>query len=175
MLCDLCGKRTAVVFVQESSLSSRAELHLCAECAKERGVRGAGDGVRLSISDLFSSISGDQSRDGAPRDGVRSADRCPICSCSLNELKQRGLASCPACYRTFAFELFRSVYPDARSRRHAGRVPRRFSPAPVSVDGALLQRSRDALKEALDREDYEAAARCRDQIRSLERGGPGRD
>ncbi len=171
MKCDLCGKRTAVVFVQESSLSSRAELHLCAECAKERGVEGAGDGVRLSIADLFSSISGDR----PPNAEVRSAERCPICSCSLNELKQRGLASCPACYRTFSFELFRSVYPDARSRHHAGRVPRRFSLARKSDDGALLQRARDALKEALDREDYEAAARCRDDIRSLERGGSGRD
>lgn len=170
MKCDLCGKRTAVVFVQESSLSARAELHLCAECAKERGVRGADGGIRLSISDLFSSIS-----DGIPRDAASpSVDRCPVCACSLNELKQRGLASCPACYLTFAFELFRSVYPDARSRRHAGRVPRRFAPERSETDGDLLARARGELKEAIEREDYEAAARCRDAIRSLEEGEAGR-
>lgn len=166
MKCDLCGLRTAVVFVQESSPSSRKELHLCAECAKIRGFDRVDGDLRLSISDLFSSLS-----EGSPRAGQEiPPERCPLCACTLNELKQRGLASCPACYQTFAFELFRSAYPDARSRRHAGRVPRRLNAGAGAAE--LLTRAREELKDALIREDYEAAARCRDLIRSLG-GGEG--
>lgn len=167
MKCDLCGKRTAVIFVQEQTAPSlRTELHLCAECAKERGVRSDGE-FRLSISDLFSSLTGGERIDSRERPPM---DRCPVCACSLNELKQRGMASCPDCYASFAQELLRSVYSDSRSRRHVGRLPELLSGPSIESRESLLSETRKKLDEAIASEDYEEAARRRDEIRSLEKG-----
>jgi len=171
MKCDLCGKRTAVIFVQEASGSEHSELHLCAECAKERGMNRIDGDIHLSIADLFSSISDGHKLDEAVRPPV---ERCPSCSCTLNELKQRGMASCPTCFETFAIELFRGVYPDARSRRHVGRLPVRLAGPRQDSPETRLERARQGLRNALDSEDYEAAARCRDEIRSLEKGASSR-
>lgn len=38
MLCDICKMREAVMFIQQVSVQKTVELHVCAECAKQRQV-----------------------------------------------------------------------------------------------------------------------------------------
>lgn len=38
LLCQICGKNTAVVQVTKITEKKRREVHLCEECAKKRGL-----------------------------------------------------------------------------------------------------------------------------------------
>lgn len=38
LLCEVCGKNTAVVQLTKITEKKRRELHLCEECAKKRGL-----------------------------------------------------------------------------------------------------------------------------------------
>jgi protein arginine kinase activator len=59
--------------------------------------------------------------------------------------------------------LLESIHGDAR---HCGKTPRQ-SAASKQIEGELTQ-LRSRLKQAVIKEDYEEAARLRDQIRQLE-------
>lgn len=163
MKCELCGQRTAVVFVQQISGKSRTEVRLCAECAKERGLNRMEGDISQTLASLLSSLPTAKSPvpDSPPR-----AKNCPSCATSFEELKKRGQAACPACYEHFGAELFRKLYPETRSRRYSGRLPERLAACrSILLD---LAQTRERLRAAVEAEDFETAALCRDRIRELE-------
>jgi protein arginine kinase activator len=59
--------------------------------------------------------------------------------------------------------LLENIHGDTR---HCGKTPRRY-PQTKKAEAELLQ-LRQRLKRAVEREDYEEAARLRDQIRTVE-------
>jgi protein arginine kinase activator len=59
--------------------------------------------------------------------------------------------------------LLENIHGDTK---HVGKTPRRY-PQTKQAEAELLQ-LRQRLKRAVDREDYEEAAKVRDQIKTLE-------
>jgi protein arginine kinase activator len=163
MKCELCGHRTAVIFVQQLRGDVRTEIRLCAECAKERGLDKDGGAVE-SLAKLLASF-GEPKKDEKPS----RSSLCPVCGASPEEIKKTGQAGCPACWDLFGPELLRRAYPNGGKSRHVGRLPSGLE----SYRSVLreLDSVRGMLKSALDAEDYETAARCRDRIKELENGG----
>jgi protein arginine kinase activator len=164
MKCEICGRRNAVVFVQQISGGGKTEVHLCAECARENGLsRGEGD-IARSVASLLASLP--QTKKAAASAAPRALV-CSACGTTEEELKKRGTAGCPACYRIFADYLFRKAYGEGATRRHAGRLP--ASMAARRDTRRELAALRESLAAAVQAEDYETAARCRDRVRALER------
>lgn len=160
MKCEMCGNRNAVVFVQQIIGDTRSEMRLCAECAKERGLRGDGD-IAQSVAKLLAAVP--PSRNAEKE---REGKACPVCGLSTAEARKNGSAGCPSCWDLFAVDLFRKVYKDVPRRRHVGRLPVRLEDHRSSI--LELAQAKERLESALKAEDYETAARCRDRIRVLE-------
>jgi len=117
--------------------------------------------------------------------------RCESCGLSFSEFKQTGLLGCPACYDAFIDQLGPMI---ARAHEgathHVGKLPRRALSESVArggpeggeglVGSAQMRAQRMAtlrqrLDQAVQSEQYELAARIKQEIASLCRreGVPG--
>ena len=82
------------------------------------------------------------------------------------EFRNAGRLGCPHDYEEFRNELLPLLENIHDETRHTGKFPRR---APDSTERQTqMIELRKTLKQAIDVEDYELAARLRDQIRTLE-------
>lgn len=94
--------------------------------------------------------------------------KCPECGLSFVEFKSQGLLGCPNDYDTFG-EALASVIERAQDGRthHTGKSPGEV----VTIDPAQQQKLdlQRELRAAVEAEDYERAARLRDQIAELDK------
>ena len=161
MKCDICGKREAMVFIQQIMGGDKVEVHLCEVCAGERGISSEGEKFELSLSDLLSDLVNVKDAKGRPEPQV-----CSNCGRSAEEITKTGVIGCAECYAVFAEQIRGVLDESGVPTRHLGKFPRRLRAFKTYlVDVARLKKG---LREAVHREDYEKAAAIRDRIRELE-------
>jgi len=163
MKCDMCGSERAVIFVQQIDGDIRGELRLCSECAKLRGLTRFEGELPFSVKELFESLPDPAGK--RPQE-KNTGPICPGCASRLADLRETGRAGCPACYESFADELFSRYGGGKKPLRHAGRIGLMMAGRDAPDEDVPLLRER--LRLALASEDYETAALCRDRILRLE-------
>ncbi len=159
MKCDICHDRTAVIFVQQVSRGNSVELHLCEQCAKERGFSTDANRVDISLGGIFSGLS--ESRQGEEEAGPV----CPACGCSLQSIKRTRRVGCADCYSRFKAEIVAILRQEGiEAAMPATQGEPRERAFPETADAGTLKRE---LQRAIDQENYELAAYYRDRLRSL--------
>jgi protein arginine kinase activator len=161
MLCQ-CGEREATIHEVVIRNGRKSERHLCEVCAKLAGVDVGASGA------------------AATRVAVVQGPACESCGTSLSEFKHTGLLGCPACYRRFETQLTPLLErAHEGGTHHVGKFPRRLLAALAragtaeSMLGDPSQRAarlgllRQQLDEAVGAEQYERAAKIRDEISRL--------
>lgn len=123
------------------------------------------------MKDLFSEIIDMFDSLGMYSTPVYTADskKCPVCGYTLSDFKRNGKFGCGECYRTFeksAEQILRQIHSGSR---HSGKIPSK-SGAEVKAKRRLEELKRK-LKEAVNNEDYETAARLHAEIKTIEGGG----
>ena len=164
MLCDLCKKGNAVIFLERKSPQGVQKICLCEECSKARGITAvqvANDqkNVALVFNEIYEKLS---------RSGPDFQRLCPGCGKSLGDIKRFGLAGCPECYTVFEAEIRKSLEEHGFIGKYTGSLPRRIR----DFRNALTDRADLQLKleKAIQEENYEKAAVYRDFLRALEKG-----
>lgn len=162
MRCESCGEREATVHAVEIEEGSRTERWLCVECAEREGLISAAFApARASeMSEYLGNLLRDDSDLEAGPDIEAAA--CPGCGRTLREIRLANTVGCARCYDAFRGELREMLRLQHGRTGHQGRLPSALGPA------ASLRREITRLKaeqdEAVLREDYEDAARLRDEI-----------
>jgi len=92
--------------------------------------------------------------------------RCPCCGASFQDLAMNIKAGCAKCYETFEIPMTQVVDTVQKSIQHTGKVPKTHPPSYKSSiqPGQFLSAKNIELKEAIAVEDYESAAKLRDEI-----------
>ena len=161
MLCQVCGKNEATVEFTEIVNEEVKQLHLCDECAKEKGVEME---QHFGIADFLAGMSdlGVKSR------GDDITIKCKKCSMSFEDFQKIGRFGCGDCYIAFRKNLIPLLKRIHGSTRHAGKT---LSEAgrPDGRERSEIQELRRRLHEAVDAEEFEEAAKLRDKIRELEK------
>jgi protein arginine kinase activator len=87
----------------------------------------------------------------------------------LRDFRREGVLGCPQDYEVFAETLAILIErAHGGKTRHCGKIP---SSLPQDAQQRIKQsRLQDALQAAVQREEYELAARLRDQINQMEKG-----
>lgn len=159
-LCRLCDSRPATVHYTEIKEGVATVLDLCEECATKQGMTNP-------IPSLLSGLL--EGAKGVLAAASTSSDlKCPDCGMKFDEFRARGRLGCPRDYEVFAKELVPLLEKIHGSTQHVGRVPLGQGPDTLRED-RLLRLRRD-LARAVKGEDYEAAARLRDEIHGAETG-----
>ncbi|RPJ45928.1 MAG: hypothetical protein EHM19_04775 [Candidatus Latescibacterota bacterium] len=163
MKCQECGKNDASMHYKEIRDGEVHEQHLCAECAEKKGYVGPAAKGEFSIPNLLGSMA---ESEFPPGEGEEAAPRCACCGMTYPEFKASGRLGCPECYEAFRLPLiplFRRIHG---SDRHLGKTPGE------SGEERLRTHAIRMLKERLERcvrmEEFEEAARIRDEIRRME-------
>ena len=160
MECDICKKNEAVIHVQQIMGSEKIDLHLCEECAREKGITGDADSLEDNLTKILKgilSLKHLHQEESEPRE-------CPRCNISFDEFKKYNKAGCAECYHAFYKEISERL--NLGNNTHCGKIPRRLRTfKKYIIDRQYLKRK---LEEAVNAEDYEAAAELRDQIAALE-------
>ncbi len=170
MLCQNCGKNTATTHVKTIINGELKEYSLCADCAQKMGYGSLFSGLGWNIGNLLGGFFGD-----TPAASLNTV-RCPGCGSSFEDIAQSGKVGCAECYHTFYDKLLPSIQRIHGNTKHCGKQP---SGAALQVKPAEqlqvkpeteLERKRRLLKEAIEVQNFEEAAKLRDEIREMEGG-----
>ncbi len=165
MKCQKCEKPATFHITELTDPAGPVELHLCEDCAKLYLSQGS---VEEPDSSPLVGALGKQIKVGQTAEELARLDQraCPVCGISFYEFRQAGRLGCPHDYVCFEEELEPLIVSIQGQTKHTGKVPRRGA---MRTDQQTdLIRLRREMKDAVEREDYEAASRLRDQIRRIE-------
>ena len=160
MLCDICHKNSATVHLTEIINDKVVEMHICQICAQDKAQE---INEQLSISDFLGGLL-----DTGERKTKEQVLKCSSCGLSYTDFKKKGRLGCGRCYVTFKQFLMPLLKRIHSAVRHIGKAPsniERAAPAAVPRDEQL----RKVLERAIKLEEYEEAAKIRDQIKELEK------
>jgi len=167
MQCQLCGKRPAVVHFTEIVNNKKSEYHVCEKCAEERGYHTPLVKTKFSVGDQ---LDGMVYQAGVGEEAKVGRVQCPRCHMVYSAFKESGRLGCSECYTTFRAQLRPLLRRIHGSTKHVGKTPVRDS-ARVAIRREV-QKLHEDMQAAIEHEEFETAARLRDQIRSIEaRGG----
>ncbi|MCI8961052.1 MAG: excinuclease ABC subunit B [Lachnospiraceae bacterium] len=188
MLCERCKIREANIQYTEVINGVRTEHNFCAQCAKEMdfGPYSAIFDSDFPLGKLLSGLLGvGESQEHEKTHQVV----CPTCGTSYEEFIKNSRFGCADCYGVFDILISDNIKQLQGNDTHKGKEPRyhipragdHFSAEALSGEpgtgqtgeedqvhsGERLRILEARLKEAIAKEEYEAAAGYRDQIRSL--------
>jgi protein arginine kinase activator len=155
MNCQRC-KNEASVHLTERVNGKRRELHLCAACAKKVGLSLPEVPPNLALDSVVQSLILTHVGELV---GELAELTCPECGMKFMEFRAGGRLGCPQDYRIFGAGLLPMIQRAHGATRHVGKSARHRPGA------AKRLRLRSRLREAIAQEDYEEAARLRDQLR----------
>ena len=159
MICQVCGKEVATVHLTEIEDGKGRELHLCESCAQKKGVVGKAP----SLQDILGGMIQQQIK----ALGEEGKTRCPFCGIRFGEFRAKGRLGCPNDYEVFQKNLVPLIEKlQGGATQHRGRIPSRLGEEVARE--MKLRELKAALEDLVRREEYEAAAEIRDQIRRLE-------
>jgi protein arginine kinase activator len=196
MKCDLCENEATVHEVTVKS-GVKVEKHLCESCARQQGISVQ---PSVPINELITKyVMAHAAPSAAPSapapSGTARATVCPTCGTTYAEFRQTGLLGCADCYKAFEAQLSPLLErAHEGATHHVGKLPRRTLAASrlsqgsgtaarglEAVLGGAEERAkrltaiRMQLDEAVSSEQYERAAKLRDELRRLSEMGAARE
>ncbi|MFA5537439.1 MAG: UvrB/UvrC motif-containing protein [Bacillota bacterium] len=167
MLCDHCKQNEANVHITKIINNDKTTVHLCEECARQYQ-QEMGNFLQSNFS--FPKFLGSLFEQAGfiPGDGpvIQKTLACPKCGTTSREISQYGKLGCVECYDTFSQSLTPIIKGVHGRETHIGKVPHR-----TGKDIRLKQeifRLKEQLAALVAGEEFEEAAKVRDQIKALE-------
>ncbi len=157
--CDHCD-RPATHHSVEIIKGQKIEKHLCDSHAAQEGL--AIKAIHTPINELLSNFVKLHSGSTQQKDLT-----CDSCGLKFSEFRENSLMGCPQCYTAFDAALAPLLErAHERATHHLGKVPHRSG---ASEQKQLqMARLRKRLDEAVTAEDYELAAKLRDEVKRFE-------
>jgi protein arginine kinase activator len=163
--CELCGKEPGSVQYTEIEEARVTKRLICRSCAQARGLLDEPAKPVVMLQQLLAMPA--QPAAEAPPAAPDPQDlECSGCGLTFATFRRQGRLGCAECYRAFETQLVPLLRKIHQHVRHAGKAPRHYA---RKVE---MRQKADDMRRELDRavrgEDYERAARVRDQLRALE-------
>jgi len=163
MVCDICQKKEATVHLTEIINDKVTKMHLCEECAKEKGDQME---TQFGLSDLLAGLA---DFGAMPETKVNKGMKCPACGFTIADFQSIGRLGCPKCYDTFAEQLSPLMRRIHGSDRHMGKMPVKTVKGKINKEAIDLKELKVKLQKAISLEAFEEAASLRDKIKTLEK------
>ena len=152
--CSHCNKPASVHLTQIIN-NKIIKIDLCESCAKAKGVT---DPSGFSLADFLN-------KQQLSSDVKEKQITCPECGFTTADFRRIGRLGCAICYHSFS-PLIRPVLDDMHvGAVHKGKVPEIALSRQMA--SAELKSLEDSLRDAINEEAYEEAAKYRDQIQSF--------
>lgn len=180
MLCDICKKNIATFHYTEVVGGVKSEHHLCSECASNTDVSyytsffdNDTDFAKL-LAGILAGQGLKTKKEG--NDYIKNI-KCPRCGMEFNDFLEGSAFGCTECYEVFRPLISDTIKKIQGSVEHIGKKPAKYKEADITepADETEQPDQKDILirklKEAIEIEDFDEAARLRDVIASLGKEG----
>lgn len=165
MLCEKCKKNQATVYVTKVINDQKSEYVLCIDCARGESGFPAGLEGAVSVDSLLKGFF-NSGKAVSPKQEVPDVV-CPVCGMTMAKLADKGRFGCNECYKVFGDAVLKTIRHVHGRKRHIGKIPKRASGL-LGVKRRLAD-LRTKLEAHVIKEEYEEAARLRDEMRLLEK------
>jgi protein arginine kinase activator len=156
--CQFCAN-PATVHLTDIVNKQKKELHLCQACAEKQQLVKKQE---LNLPAILAALLGQH----VPLTDKLARLTCPACGIKYMEFRAEGRLGCPHDYEAFRLGLEPLLERIHHATRHVGKQPRR---RPVGTRQQVeLVELRQKLRQAVEAEAFEEAARLRDLIRQKE-------
>ncbi|RHP34408.1 UvrB/UvrC motif-containing protein [Lachnotalea sp. AF33-28] len=181
MLCERCGQREANIRYTEVINGVRSEHNLCSQCAREMELGGPYAAIfdsEFPLGRLLSGLLGLQTEDESKMEDEARMEQlsCPTCKTTYEEFIKNSRFGCPDCYQMFDLLMSDNIKKLQGSDTHVGKRPKYGLEETDEKERADVGRKsqeeelsllESRLREAIAEEEYETAAKYRDQIKEL--------
>lgn len=179
MICENCKQRPTKVTVTEIQNGEHVQRHYCEECAKEfHPFHLNFEQDPLSLHQLLSNWFGITENKQQEQKQQPETVTCSSCEWTFRQFINKGKFGCANCYESFHEQL-----PDVFSKLHNGNV-KHVGKIPGAFGQTLqlkkqIESLRTLMRTAIGIENFEEAARLRDEVYALEKqlesGGENHD
>lgn len=165
MLCDDCLKNTATVHMTTFVNGQIKTVHLCTQCAAKRKKPTILPG--FSFNDFMSAFYDvDDSQDLM----------CEKCGTTLTTFKKTGRLGCANCYKVFESSILPVLKGIHMNVKHTGKSPGEhvvidMGKEPETESIGKKEKLKKELSLAITTENFEEAAKLRDEIALIEKEG----
>ena len=193
MLCQKCNKKVATVFISTIVNGKNTQMYLCTDCAKELHDNMNPDiKIPFPINDILTNMElsedtinewinefKDMEDKGQIEELVQHENpetlqhnnqyediTCNFCNTSFDEYKKTGKLGCGKCYSTFRKQLKPIIEGIYEYSEHIRKFPKnKFKDTEIVK---TVEQLKEKLNMAIQEEEYEQAAKLRDEILQLE-------
>lgn len=164
MLCQNCKKNEANTQIKRIVGGEAAEYRLCKGCAAALGFLDSFSDFGLNFSEMFGGFLGDSPVSTLSNRTIR----CEKCGSTFDDIVKAGKIGCADCYGLFYDKLLPSLQRIHGRTRHEGKIAQSAGEE-IKKERKIkeLQREMDG---AIQEQNFEYAAKIRDQIRDIESG-----
>ncbi len=164
MLCSNCGINDANFHYKHISGGKMTQVHLCSDCAKRLGYIKENESI-FSLPNFFGDFL------STPKT-VQTREKCPSCGTSFDTVRRTGFVGCDKCYETFKNLIEAMLGKIQPSTSHKANQKATIK---EDIEKSPLEKYKEELKTAIEKENYEQAAVLRDKIKALESEGVEND
>ena len=159
--CQFCGA-PSTIHLTDIQNNTKRQMHLCERCGREHELIPDAPSPQLNLPALLQLLLGEMAQ-AAATPSATTADHssltCPACELKYVQFRTAGRFGCPGDYDVFREPLLPLLERLHRGLDHAGKAPRRRRRQ------AEIAELNDELAAAIAAEQYETAARIRDELR----------
>ena len=167
MICQNCEKNEATTHIRQVVNGDTTQMHLCAECAQHLGYGDMFSGFGLNLDDFFGGFLGDT----VQKLVSPTEQRCSKCGNTFSDIVRSGKVGCSECYKTFYDKLLPSIQRIHGRIKHNGKQAAAVEITDVPVETKEenpLEKLKQELADAIEKQEFEQAAVIRDKIKELE-------
>lgn len=162
MKCSNCGSSNANITYEQNINGEVTTLKLCEKCAQKLGIFN-------SFDNIFSPMVLDL-------DYILPEEiKCKGCGYTLSKYKSTGLFGCDECYNTFKKEIDSILLKiQGKNRMVKGKEKiKKVKDVVTNKKENEIDVLKNKLKEHIEKEEFEEAAKVRDEIKELENKNKG--
>ena len=163
MICQFCKKKSATLHFTNVDGNDVQKIHICRSCAEAKGF----DYLKRSNFEKTDLLAGLVSST-LPENGG-TGKRCGHCGRTYAAFSKSAGLGCSKCYDSFGDDIARVLKRIHGNARHLGKSPRRYCIEKVHAR-RRIRALEDELRISVELENYEGAARLRDEIADLKKG-----
>jgi protein arginine kinase activator len=174
MICDFCKKNKATIHLIRVQNDNVEKVNICAECAGDFSFFSEEDFYKDLTKILYKIFKADEGQPNSMRElknltnlEIRKNKSCSFCGMDLKSIKKLGKMGCPNCYSEFKNILLPIIKAIHENIEHRGKIPENTT-GQVRLEKSIRD-LRNRLKREIFVENFEEAARIRDEIRQLEK------
>lgn len=163
MLCEKCQKQQGQIYVNRLIEGVLTEVFLCDDCLKENEIL---EDKNQTTNHMLNALLDAVNQSPLQVNWIKTTS-CGRCGMTYGLFREIGKMGCSQCYETFGKRVETAVFHWHGHRAHVGKHPKQAVGEMVAK--SELVSLQEALKRAVENEQFEEAAQIRDAMLAVQR------